>query len=328
MKVATEAGSGKPSMVLPSRRESVLLASIAFLVAQKFNATFYDPQDYLDGIGATPFQYRELVPAIAKAIQLILPLQAESLFWIIQAGFTLWMFHLAFRLIDRFGLDRRWFWLFAIEIIVDYAGPFVNYVYFYDIPAVIVSMLGILALQERRLGFFYLVLVLGILNRETAVLLILLFVVETLQSMPRGRLLRYLTLQLLLFVALKLLLYVVFRHNVGHGVASWIADEPDRPEHYARYWYNLEFLASWKCLFLFGGAWLPILVTLKDIRDPFISRALWLIPAEFLVMFFVGNYQEPRIFDELVPIILLGAAAGVQGRIDRRRHVDAQAATG
>jgi len=90
-----------------------------------------------------------------------------------------------------------------------------NLTYLYDFPALLLFTLSLYLLAGQRWRAFYLLFVLGCLNKETFILITPLFGWYYLCRMPRSRLLQHLASQLTIFAVIQALLYWVFRHNPG-----------------------------------------------------------------------------------------------------------------
>ena len=137
--------------------------------------------------------------------------------------------------------------------------------------------------------------------------------------MPRRAFGLHLAWQLAIVIAVKTALFIVYRHNPEHFVSFH-----DGSTGIARIILNLRFLTMPAALTMFGFMWLPFLVALVRLRDPFFRRAVWVIPPFVAGMMFVGNIYEFRIFTELLPIMTMTIALGLA----RRRSPEPLAAAG
>jgi hypothetical protein len=142
------------------------------------------------------------------------------------------------------------------------------------------------------------------LNRETAVFLVLLYLVAA--PLTRTRLLKAIgfgAIWAAIFISLRLWLglehydYWQLTRNIGFLGLLPPAYDP----YYRAY--------AWFVLFLFGPL---LIVALRALRDQplFIRRALWVVPAILLVGFTISSIIETRIFTPLFPLIVPAAVAG------------------
>jgi hypothetical protein len=157
---------------------------------------------------------------------------------------------------------------------------------------------GCAAVARNREGLFAGVLLLASLNRETAVFLVLLYLVVRPLSMPH-------LVRTAAFGALWALVFV--------GLRAWRGFE-----HY-EYWQlgrNLEFLRLlppprdpyYRAYAWFGVvAFAPLLWIASRARGAqpvFVRRALWVVPVIALVAFTISSIIESRIFTPLFPLVV------------------------
>jgi hypothetical protein len=309
---------------------ATFVAAIAGFIAMRaahitpvgpFLTGLWSPDAILNGTAATPFQYRILVPALVRAVLWSgLPISADDAFRAIDLLAVVAVLALGCLMLRRFRLSLLFLPILYTELMSNYAGPFANFTTCYDIPAIGLFMVGILALHDRRLTCFYVALTLGMLNRETAALLTVLFAMTEFDELPQSRFAAHLTAQFLVIVAIKSLLAYFYRDNPGFGLYStfvsantWSLDDSD----ISRLAANCVWLMSWPWLPIFGFMWFPLGVLAPLIRERFIRRLLLVIPVEILGMMFVGNIWEARIFNELVPVIFIGTAGALAEALRR-----------
>ena len=163
--------------------------------------------------------------------------------------------------------------------------------FLYDFATLLFFALGLLLMERRRWAVYYPVLLLALLNKETAALLVLVFAARFLRDMPRRAWLVHLAAQIALAGAVRSLLLFVFRANEG-GTTQW--------------WLQKNLLLvrergiDWPTVILFG-----VLVTAVIARSraegPLLKAALVMVPPLSLAYVLVGIYGEIRIFYEIVP---------------------------
>lgn len=166
--------------------------------------------------------------------------------------------------------------------------------YPYDFPALVLFLLGLLLLLERRWMWYYVALILGLLNKETAILLVLPFVLHLAHKMERKRLIGHVALQVAIFLVIRLGLSLLFRDNPGATFENnlrWNLRVSLRPYEYGAF---LDVLS------------VVLLVAYRFAQKPlFLRQSLWLLPPFFLSYMVGGLYGEIRVFYEIYPILFL-----------------------
>ena len=137
-------------------------------------------------------------------------------------GLSLVLFALAFRRLAArtLGLDPVRAALAAAGALALVPIHFGYQNYLYDFPGLALFTLGLVLVAERRWGLFYFLWPLGLLNKETFVLLTPVFVLGERARMPRARLLAHVGVQSASAIGLWLALGWVFRGNAG-GPLEW-----------------------------------------------------------------------------------------------------------
>ncbi len=161
-----------------------------------------------------------------------------------------------------------------------------------------------LGLMVRRHWLAYLpVFVLACLNRETAILLTFICVVNAYDLMPRGRLVFFTLVQFAVWFAVRFWIGWLYRGNPG-GVVEFQYVQNIKNLFLAPSYSLAQLLAVLALLFLIFNNW-P--------RKPlFLKRALiWFVPT-LVVYFAVGILNEWRIYFEWYPIFLCLALDNVK----------------
>lgn len=281
------------------------------------------------GEGHLPYQQRILVPSLARLLQdsglgsvlergfhplglervaasLDVPPQLAAIFLLIEIG-SLWALLLAFRaLAVRCGSSEATsriatVLLAAILCLPQLLAPAERLWYPYDIPAVLVVVLGYLTLFTGRLWQFYAVFVIGCFNRETA--LFLLPILLLLPSSASGTKWPVLHTVMLAAVwgAVKTAIFLSFRGNHGYPLHPNLL-------------LNIEILSAPGGLFAAAavGA-VCLLVTVSAFQkgvDVRLRAALKAALVFFGAIFLAGKVDELRVYAELAPLaVLMGLAA-------------------
>ena len=181
--------------------------------------------------------------------------------------------------------------------------------YIYDFPALFLFTLGLALMVRRKWGVFLIVFLAGCLNKETAILLTVLYVIHFLKGrrMQRGLFVKLLVVQLAVFVMVKLGLHLALRSNPGAFVRFHLVD------------HNLRLLKPFSLPGVFTFLALVFVTFRKWSEKPeFLRHGIW-IPVLLLVLtLFLGYLDELRDYYEAVPIVVLlatdtvAAACGVR----------------
>jgi len=202
--------------------------------------------------------------------------------------------------------------------------------YDYDLPQLFLFTLGLLLLARRRWYWFYPVFVLGVFNKETTALLVVIHLLAHRSQLPRRALIRHAVAQALLLGLIRVMLqFVLFADNPGVPVEVWIArnwqmiSDPER-------WAFLFFHFAWagdtaivvptnfNLLFLLA---LPLIFWKWSAKPVFLRRALWIAPLLLILAFVFGQIDELRDYYEAYIVAYL-LAAGTLSRIVRSESPD------
>jgi len=338
--LAPRAPSGDAGDFLsPSRLRDVVVLTVLAAASIEFAIlrTHYGFEDsgspfakLIAGTAQTPFQYRFLVPLLARGVITLASLAnfhptPRALFFASDAAF---MFAtLATALATLKALDLRPAEIIAAMVglgaILDtnyFATETLNLLHVYDLPAVFFAFLEMQLLLRSRLVAFDLVLPFALLNREMAVFLCLLFLLTQRGRVPRRRLAAHMAWQALIVLAVKAATTALFAHNPGAGAASFFTTDFASTGAAAhrlrdlRVLENLRIFTSPRRLLhlssVFGFLWIPYLFALKSQPHPFFKAAAWLFPPFIALVFVIGNLDEFRIYSELIPPLFFTVALG------------------
>lgn len=268
-----------------------------------------------DFSGETPYQNRVLVPTFVRGLEASgiaakLGLDAMACARWIEFGCVIGLYYALRALLARFlpSRQRATFWAFAglgllpILYVLPRSWP---YWYPWDVPAVLFTTLGLLWIREERWSAYYWMFPFATLNRETTSLLVLAFAFTQFGKLKWSSYAQHLVVQVAIWACIKRLLWFTFLHNPGIG------------EYYAKAlednWAGLHEPTMWETL-----AWaiafllLPLAILAPRAREPFVRRAALLVPLFFAVSFVLAQFDELRIYGELIPFVVLGVACGAE----------------
>jgi hypothetical protein len=264
----------------------------------------------------TPFQYRILVPAIARGIESLHHMSVNKLYFDLD---IVWMFALfiAFAQYLRLFVDAHAAAPAALFILYPLVFNYVllnHYNYPSDFASLVFTIWGLTLLFKSRLAWLYPVFVLATFNRETSCFLILALALLQWGKLPVGRLALHFLALCFLWLGIKLLLRWWFAGNPGEGTFEnhfrenrlFLAAMLGRAHGFDHFsWANARHL-----ILVFGGIW--VLIPLGWKNTPALARRLlWIVPIYFAAMMPVGVVHEVRIYGELIPILAVPAFFGL-----------------
>jgi hypothetical protein len=274
---------------------SVLFGKLYFASTSEWSLS--TTQQLVDFSAYKPFQYRILIPAIMRGLHDVLHVDNRTIFKL----FTLLFVMLTF-VSFRWLLDRLFLWQFsdigALFILYPMVWNYCIYGHFrapYDIPAIVLFILGLCALLADRWCIYYSIFILGTLNRESIFILTAVFFLVKMGSMSRPRLVLHIAAQITAWMTIKILLSIAFRSNGGVLFQNQLPD-------------NLKVLTNpslWSpYLFAFGCLWILAIFVWRE-AHPIVKRMLLIAIPYPLAMVFVANLNEIRIYNEFVPVFAL-----------------------
>ncbi|MDI6783681.1 MAG: hypothetical protein QME64_06240, partial [bacterium] len=183
--------------------------------------------------------------------------------------------------------------------------PFFNYGYLYDFTTLLLFTLA-LGLMVRNLWYPYLlVYFLSCLNKETTILLTLIFIPYYLERnrMERRLFKNLLFAQLGIYLLVKCILVLIFWNNPGSMVEFNIFVNAIRVE--------LQFERA-PVVTLSSLLGITFLVFYRWIDKPiFLKYSLWIFLPFFLLYLLFGDYGEWRVFYGVYPIFILASAHSI-----------------
>ncbi|MBN2378059.1 MAG: hypothetical protein JXD22_16800 [Sedimentisphaerales bacterium] len=189
-------------------------------------------------------------------------------------------------------------------------ATFCGVLYIYDFAQLLLFTAGALLMRQKRWGLFYPVFILGYLNKETTILLPVVFVVYCGWRILQWENLRHFLGQMALGLVIVGMLSWIFQGNPG-GAAEWHLERNLHPGLTGLGWARLIILLVAVVLCLVGIS-----------RAPGFLRRGWLatMPILLVATFFLGYIDELRDYYEALPftvgLILLTLGARVKSKVD------------
>jgi hypothetical protein len=166
--------------------------------------------------------------------------------------------------------------------------------YIYDFPALLFFTLGVLFLLQKRWIVFYIIFVIGLINKETILFLSAAFVFLYFKKMEKKNILFHLLLQIIIFVVIKSILIYTFAANDG-GLLQFSLH---RNIHELLYPYSLiSFIAAAIIIFL-------IFYRINEKPADLKRLALLIFPFGIALLLF-AYIEEARDLYEIFPIFYL-----------------------
>jgi hypothetical protein len=175
---------------------------------------------------------------------------------------------------------------------------FKYYSHLYDFPTLFLFTLGLGLMCSKQWGLYMIVFILGCLNKETAILLTLLYAVHYRQHMDKAEFKKLLLLQVFIFLFIKSLLTVIFIHNPGTVVEFHLYD------------HNLQLLGLYPAKTI--ALWMVIAAVVMILlfhhwsdKPPFLRDGIWICMLLVCCILLFGFLDELRDYYEIYPIVIL-----------------------
>ena len=298
--------------------------------------------DMVYGRAPQPFVTRVLVPWLIRAAVAVTPPTArvqieESVrSSLTNDGRPVWLYQHPFEftvvknilLLFAIGFAFALWWLARLTL--DVSGPAADVIpvvtlfalpgfygygsMLYDLPALFLFTLGLAFIAARRLWLYALVFAVCVLNKETALLLTLVWAIFERRRSKPGQLALGVGLQVGFWLVVRGLLLWSFRNNPGEPIAIHLfrnAQVLAVPGN----WFLFRPVTGWLVLpmgfnVLYILGFVGSLFALK--RAPqFLKDAFWVAVPVIVLTWLFGNVDEMRVYYELLPIVVLVLFSGL-----------------
>jgi len=307
----------------------LLAAAVFSFFLQHSGIGLWEPESFrlaITGTAPRPYAYRVLLPLVANLLAPVLgslasewmahgwesligaqlfltqldgamyPGQVAIMLTLMYAslvGFTLgvWL------LLREFGYAAAVRYVHPPMLMVGSLSFFWGFGNFYDFPLLFLFALGLYAMVRRRWVSYVLVFSVATLNKETSILLLLVFAAYYFRRLARSSFIRLSLWQLGLFAIIQGVVRWAFRGNGGGGVEWHLADQIAR---------GREILGSPAYILAWLGAVtiLALMIYRGWPRKPELMRcALWILPVLVGSAAFLSSPLELRSLLELFPVV-------------------------
>lgn len=203
--------------------------------------------------------------------------------------------------------------------------------FMYDFSHLFLFTLSLLFLYKQRWLKYVIVFSLALLNKETAVLLVIVFIVNHYRTLSRVTFYKLLGIQIGIFIVIKFVLYLVFLDNAGGTVEYHLAWNLNHMSHLKNY-FDFETIGKGMLFPVSLGIPLPrglnipmfvfiLLVIAFNWREIplFLRKSLAYIPVLFILGLTMGHINELRAYYDALPIVYLSVMIGAITFIDKNK---------
>ena len=287
------------------------------------------------GRAPKPFVTRVLVPWLVRSAARVTPQSIKTPIerdarlqtrnglprWLYQYAFEFWVtkylllvftlgFAFALRWLARLTLGLSGLELDVIPVVTFFCLPgfygFGSHVY--DLPVLCLFTLGLCLIAARRFVPYMLAFVICTLNKETALLLTLVWLIGERRRLSTRQLAGGVALQLMVWVVIRGGLMWLYRSNPGEAITLYLARNVDMLST-AHHFTSFRAVGDWlilpngfNTLYVLGFVWALFAVR----RAPqFLKDALWIALPISVLSWLFANADEMRVYYELLPIVVL-----------------------
>jgi len=242
-----------------------------------------------------PFIYRQFVPLAAQAISFISGLAPDSAVVVTIILCSLGFVFASYYLFGSFfPEDPRANWFVLVMVLTLFVlASYPKHTY--DIPTGMFFTLALALIQRRHLQLHAWLFPFICLNRETAILLTLLFALYFYRRLDRRLYWFHLIYQALVYLSIRIALMIAFADTPGHPLVFRLLENLER---YTRGPFATQ-------IFLLFLVALTFILATKWQRAPALMQTSFLVFTPLLVAlyFCFGWSFEVRVFIELLPVV-------------------------
>lgn len=330
----------EPSKSLRENLVYILLILIGGIYVTQLRLIFaseYEPASLIKlmaGTAATPFQFRFLSPL---ALRLLHEATSADLTTLVR-WYEFVIFILSTIAIQQYAketnIPKPIANITSLGLIFIYPflyiyQPLSRLYYPYDSASILFWSAGLWSIAKLKPATFLCILSLGLLNRESIILLFPLGIIIFREKLTPNQLLAIILLGLMSILTAKLTTLYLYGNNPGSGFLSFDHDilHKGLPKslHTSRIYTNImqfSSIESISCVAAsIGFLWIPTLAFHRTIKNKVVKSSTYLIPTSFLIMMFVGNIDEGRVFCELSPVVLVALSHIIHQKISTPTNV-------
>ncbi|MGB5848417.1 MAG: hypothetical protein WBH40_08015 [Ignavibacteriaceae bacterium] len=292
--------------------------------------------DMIYGKASKPFVYRVLLPATVRVLSAPVPqtlrntisnkiednislnklfkklkwekeLAVEYSFAILIMFFSLWGFSIAVRHLFILFYNSSSLFADSVSVLALLGLPtmFQYTSFIYDFPLLLLYTLGLIFLYKQDWIKFLIIFLVGCINKETTILLTLVFYFFYKSDLKKELFNKLLIAQFGIFILVKSSLYFVFKNNPGTFIEFHLID------------HNLRLLAGYDLTLAAVVLGLILLVFYKWNEKPnFLKTSLWMFIPLVILTLFLGYLDELRDYYEVYPAVIIFIAHSIARILD------------
>ncbi len=298
--------------------------------------------DMIYGKASKPFVYRALLPATVRVLSAPVPqtlrntisnkiedsislnklfkklkwekeLAVEYSFAMLIMFLSLWGFSIAVRyLFILFYNTSSWFAdSVTVLALLGLPAMFQYTSFIYDFPLLFLYTLGLIFLYKQDWKKFLIIFLVGCINKETTILLTLVFYIFYKSGLKKELFNKLLIAQIAIFILVKSLLYIIFKNNPGTFIEFHLID------------HNLRLLTAYDLTLAAAVLGLILLVFYKWNEKPnFLKTSLWMFIPLVILTLFLGYLDELRDYYEVYPAVIIFIAHSIARILDVNYRVN------
>jgi hypothetical protein len=211
--------------------------------------------------------------------------------------------------------------LFALPGLYGYGGML------YDLPALCLFTLGLALIAARRFWLYAVVFAACVLNKETGLLLALVWAVSEARKLRLRQLALGVCLQVGFWLVVRGALFWYFRNNPGEPIALHLFRNVQVLAVPGN-WFLFRPVTEWLVLprgfnLFYVLGFIASLFALK--RAPqFLKSACWVVLPVLVLTWLFGNVDEMRVYYEILPIVALVLFSGLYRLMGYATHLPTQ----
>jgi len=300
--------------------------------------------DMIYGKASKPFVYRVLLPATVRLLSAPVPqtlrntiankiednislnklfkklkwekeLAVEYSFAMLIMFLSLWGFSIAVRYLFILFYNSSSFFADSVSVLALLGLPamFQYTSFIYDFPLLLLYTLGLIFLYKQDWTKFLIIFLVGCVNKETTILLTLVFYIFYKSDLKKELFNKLLIAQFAIFILVKSSLYLVFKNNTGTFIEFHLID------------HNLRLLTGYDLTLAAAVLGLILLVFYKWNEKPkFLKTSLWMFIPLVILTLFLGFLDELRDYYEVYPVVIIFIAHSIARILDVNYELNIQ----
>ncbi len=297
----------------------MLFMSLCYTILRyKFNFEWHaaTQQQIYELIAAPPFGKRVLISLLSRPF-VFCGLTVHIAFFLLEILSTFFIFSGLYHLFSSYVNERHarlmtvgMIFVLPLVFLLHTPNP---WLFPWDTPAIAFIVWGVFFLLQGWWRYSVILIFFATLNRESAILLPMMFLALCIDRMPPKKILAILLAQIFVYFGTSWLITLTLADNLPfyeplHGFASFSRNGVWR---IVRNWEWLNASPQNYLILLSTMGWMPIfnLILFKYIPRH-LKRFMIVALFYFVLMAFVGNFVEPRVFGEITAMLYISFMFG------------------